>query len=714
MNELLNRMNDEQREAVKATEGPLLIMAGAGSGKTRVLTHRIAYLIQEKNVNPYNILAITFTNKAAKEMKERVQNLIGEEAEAVWISTFHSMCVRILRRDIDRIGIERNFTILDPTDQRSVMKEVLKQENIDPKRYEPRSLLAQISNLKNELKSPEDAENEANDFMSQVVAKTYKRYQSILLKNHALDFDDLIMTTIKLFERVPEALSYYQNKFQYIHVDEYQDTNRAQYLLVKMLAEKFENICVVGDSDQSIYGWRGADIYNILSFEEDYANARTIFLERNYRSTKNILHAANEVIRNNSERKPKALWTESDDGSKIKYFKAQSERHEAEYIISEIQNKQREGYRLDDMAILYRTNAQSRVLEETLLKSNISYTMVGGTKFYDRKEIKDILSYLRLIANSNEDISFTRVINTPKRGVGPGALDKIAAYATMNGISYFDALGEVDFIGLPKKTTEALVQFYDMMDGFMKQQEFLSITELTEQIMEKTGYMDMLKSDRSLESQSRIENLEEFLSVPKDYEKNTPIEEQSLVNFLTDLSLVSDVDHADLEAGITLMTIHSAKGLEFKVVFIAGLEESIFPHSRSLSEEREMEEERRLMYVAITRAEEHLHMTHADSRTLFGRSQSNRRSRFLDEIPQDLLEGKAPVIKKRGFSRRTTTHQPAPGQYKIGDKVIHKSWGEGLVSNVTDKGGSQELDIIFKSVGMKRLLSQFAPIEKKE
>nr|WP_208001676.1 DNA helicase PcrA [Macrococcus carouselicus] len=707
-------MNDEQRAAVRTTEGPLLIMAGAGSGKTRVLTHRIAYLMQEKDVNPYNILAITFTNKAAKEMKERVQKLIGEEAEAVWISTFHSMCVRILRRDIDRIGIERNFTILDPTDQRSVMKEVLKQENIDPKRYEPRSLLAQISNLKNELKTPDDAEREANDFMAQIVAKAYKRYQNILLKNHALDFDDLIMMTIQLFERVPEALSYYQNKFQYIHVDEYQDTNRAQYLLVKMLAEKFENICVVGDSDQSIYGWRGADIYNILSFEEDYENSKTIFLERNYRSTKNILHAANEVIRHNSERKPKALWTESNEGSKIKYFKAQSERHEAEYIISEIQNKQREGYHLDDMAVLYRTNAQSRVLEETLLKSNISYTMVGGTKFYDRKEIKDILSYLRLVANSNEDISFTRVINTPKRGVGPGALDKIAAYATMNGLSYFDALAEVDFIGLPKKTTEALVAFYDMMDGFMKQQEFLSITELTEQIMEKTGYMEMLQADRSLESQSRIENLEEFLSVPKDYEKNTPIEEQSLVNFLTDLSLISDVDSADLEAGITLMTIHSAKGLEFKIVFIAGLEESIFPHSRSLSEEREMEEERRLMYVAITRAEEHLHMTHADSRTLFGRIQANRRSRFLDEIPADLLEGKKPaVVQKRGFSRRTTANKPAPGQYKMGDKVMHKSWGEGLVSNVTDKGGSQELDIIFKSVGMKRLLSEFAPIEKK-
>ncbi len=716
MNELLNRMNDEQRAAVQATEGPLLIMAGAGSGKTRVLTHRIAYLIKEKSVNPYNILAITFTNKAAKEMKARVDQLIGPEAEAVWISTFHSMCVRILRRDIDRIGIERNFTILDPTDQRSVMKDVLKQENLDPKKYEPRSLLAQISNLKNDLKTPEDAEREANDFMAMTTAKVYKRYQNILLRNHALDFDDLIMTTLQLFERVPEALEYYQNKFHYIHVDEYQDTNRAQYLLVKALAEKFENLCVVGDSDQSIYGWRGADIYNILSFEEDYQNARTIFLERNYRSTKNILHAANEVIRNNSERKPKALWTDNDAGSKIQYFKAQSERHEAEYIVSEIQKKQRDHYQLSDMAILYRTNAQSRVLEETLLKSNINYTMVGGTKFYDRKEIKDILSYLRLIANSNDDISFARVINTPKRGVGPGALDKIAGYAAANGLSYFDALAEVDFMGLPRKTTETLVTFYDMMDGFMKQQEFLSITELVEQIMDKTGYTDMLKVDRTLESQSRLENLEEFLSVPKDYEKLTPIEEQSLVNFLTDLSLVSDVDNADMGTGVTLMTMHSAKGLEFKVVFIAGLEESIFPHSRSLADESEMEEERRLMYVAITRAEEHLHMTHADSRTLFGRSQANRKSRFLDEIPADLLEGvkPRPVYGTKRHPARRITPAANNQSYKVGDKVIHKTWGEGLVSNVTEKSGSLELDIIFKTVGMKRLLSQFAPIEKKE
>ncbi|MCG7420670.1 DNA helicase PcrA [Macrococcus epidermidis] len=722
MNDLLKNMNEEQQNAVKTTEGPLLIMAGAGSGKTRVLTHRIAYLIDEKDVSPYKILAITFTNKAAKEMKERVKNIIGDASDVIWISTFHSMCVRILRRDIDRIGIERNFTILDPTDQRSVVKDILKKENIDPKKYDPRMFVGEISNLKNELKTPDDAQADANDFMSVMVAKVYKQYQEKLLKNHALDFDDLIMMTLKLFERVPDVLDYYQNKFQYIHVDEYQDTNRAQYMLVKMLADKFKNLCVVGDSDQSIYGWRGADIYNILSFEKDYKDAKTIFLERNYRSTKNILFAANEVIKNNTERKPKALWTDNDHGSKINYYKAQSERSEAEYIVSEILKKKREGYALKDMAILYRTNAQSRVLEETLMKSNVNYTMVGGTKFYDRKEIKDILSYLRLIANSNEDISFTRIINTPKRGIGPSALDKIIAYAENNGLSYFDALAEVDFIGLPKKTTEKLVQFYNMLDNIMKQQEFLSVSELAEEVLEQTGYMRMLEAENTLESQSRIENIQEFMSVPKDYEKETPDEEQSLINFLTDLQLVADVDNADLEAGITLMTMHSAKGLEFKVVFIAGLEETIFPHSRSLNSDSEMEEERRLMYVAITRAEEHLYLTHADMRSLFGRTQANRKSRFITEIPDDILDTPTrptyPKGVKRGPARRMTStanqQSAAPSDYKVGDKVMHKAWGEGLVSNVSEKNGSTELDIIFKSVGMKRLLSQFAPIEKKE
>ncbi len=727
MNALVKNMNSEQSEAVRTTEGPLLIMAGAGSGKTRVLTHRIAYLLDEKDVSPYNILAITFTNKAAKEMKARVEHLVGEEAQVIWMSTFHSMCVRILRRDADRIGIERNFTIIDPTDQKSVIKDVLKSENIDSKRFEPRMFIGAISNLKNELKTPEDAQKEANDFHSQMVATVYKGYQRQLSRNEALDFDDLIMTTINLFERVPETLEYYQNKFQYIHVDEYQDTNKAQYTLVKLLANKFKNLCVVGDSDQSIYGWRGADIQNILSFEEDYPEAKTIFLEQNYRSTKNILNAANEVIKHNSERKPKGLWTANSGGDKIQYYEAMTERDEAEYVVKEIMKHQRSGKKYSEMAILYRTNAQSRVLEETFMKSNIPYTMVGGQKFYDRKEIKDLLSYLRVIANSNDDISLQRIINVPKRGIGPSSVEKIQTYALQNNISMFDALAEVDFIGLSKKVTQECISFYEMIQNLIKEQEFLEISEIVDEVLQKSGYRDMLDREQSIESRSRLENLDEFMSVPKDYEENTPLEEQSLINFLTDLSLVTDIDEADTQNGVKLMTMHSAKGLEFPIVFIMGMEESLFPHIRAIKSEddHEMEEERRICYVAITRAEELLYITNATTRMLFGRSQSNMPSRFLKEIPEDLLDShtgqKRQTIypksqPKRGFSKRTTStkKQVSSSDWKVGDKVMHKAWGEGMVSNVNEKNGSVELDIIFKSEGPKRLLAQFAPITKKE
>ncbi len=727
MNALVKNMNSEQSEAVRTTEGPLLIMAGAGSGKTRVLTHRIAYLLDEKDVSPYNILAITFTNKAAKEMKARVEHLVGEEAQVIWMSTFHSMCVRILRRDADRIGIERNFTIIDPTDQKSVIKDVLKSENIDSKRFEPRMFIGAISNLKNELKTPEDAQKEANDFHSQMVATVYKGYQRQLSRNEALDFDDLIMTTINLFERVPETLEYYQNKFQYIHVDEYQDTNKAQYTLVKLLANKFKNLCVVGDSDQSIYGWRGADIQNILSFEEDYPEAKTIFLEQNYRSTKNILNAANEVIKHNSERKPKGLWTANSGGDKIQYYEAMTERDEAEYVVKEIMKHQRSGKKYSEMAILYRTNAQSRVLEETFMKSNIPYTMVGGQKFYDRKEIKDLLSYLRVIANSNDDISLQRIINVPKRGIGPSSVEKIQTYALQNNISMFDALAEVDFIGLSKKVTQECISFYEMIQNLIKEQEFLEISEIVDEVLQKSGYRDMLDREQSIESRSRLENLDEFMSVPKDYEENTSLEEQSLINFLTDLSLVADIDEADTQNGVTLMTMHSAKGLEFPIVFIMGMEESLFPHIRAIKSEddHEMEEERRICYVAITRAEELLYITNATTRMLFGRSQSNMPSRFLKEIPEDLLDShtgqKRQTIypksqPKRGFSKRTTStkKQVSSSDWKVGDKVMHKAWGEGMVSNVNEKNGSVELDIIFKSEGPKRLLAQFAPITKKE
>lgn len=731
MNALLDNMNTEQSEAVRTTEGPLLIMAGAGSGKTRVLTHRIAYLLDEKGVSPYNILAITFTNKAAKEMKERVEKLVGEEAQAIWMSTFHSMCVRILRRDADRLGIERNFTIIDPTDQKSVLKDVLKNENIDSKRYEPRMFLAAISNMKNELKTADDAEAEATDFMSDMVARVYKGYQRELSRNQALDFDDLIMTTITLFKQVPDVLEYYQNKFQYIHVDEYQDTNKAQYTLVQLLAAKFKNLCVVGDSDQSIYGWRGADIQNILSFEEDYPNAKTIFLEQNYRSTKVILNAANEVIKHNTERKPKGLWTANKEGKKINYYEATSEKDEAQYVVKEIMKQQRDNnMSYNDMAILYRTNAQSRVLEETFMKSNIPYTMVGGHKFYDRKEIKDLLSYLRLVANSNDDISLQRIINVPKRGIGPSSVEKIQNYARQNGLSMFDALGEADFIGLSKKVTKQAIEFYQLISNLIKEQEFLEISEIVEEILNKSGYKEMLEREQTIEARSRLENIEEFMSVPMDYEKNTPLEEQSLINFLTDLSLVADIDEADIENGVTLMTMHSAKGLEFPVVFIMGMEESIFPHIRSIKsdDDHEMEEERRICYVAITRAEQELYLTHALTRTLFGRTQSNPQSRFLKEIPEDLLNKgntnnesrfgssfKSKQTAKRGPSRRMTKRSDnEAGQWHVGDKVMHKAWGEGMVSNVNEKNGTVELDIIFKSQGPKRLLANFAPIEKKE
>lgn len=725
---LLNGMNPQQAEAVKATDGPLLIMAGAGSGKTRVLTHRIAYLMVEKGVNPYNILAITFTNKAAREMKERITNILGGASESIWISTFHSMCVRILRRDIDRIGINRNFTILDTTDQQSVIKSILKDRNIDPKKFDPRSILGSISSAKNELIPPEEFAKNAGSYYDQVVSDVYTEYQRRLRKNQALDFDDLIMTTIQLFQRVPEVLEFYQRKFQYIHVDEYQDTNRAQYMLVKLMASRFQNLCVVGDSDQSIYKWRGADIANILSFEKDYPRAKVILLEQNYRSTKRILQAANEVIQKNSNRKPKNLWTENHDGEKISYFRADTEQSEAQFVTGKIKEMVDAGKRkYSDFAILYRTNAQSRVMEEVLLKSNIEYAIVGGIKFYDRKEIKDILAYLRLISNPDDDISLQRVINVPKRGVGATSLDKIARYAQDHDISMFTALEEADFIGLSPKITKAVIEFKEMIKGYTGMQEYLSVTELVEEILDKSGYNDMLKAEKSIESQSRLENLDEFLSVTKEFEKSN--EDKSLVAFLTDLALVADIDKLDEDDkpkdSVILMTLHAAKGLEFPVVFLMGMEEGVFPHSRSLMEEDEMEEERRLAYVGITRAEEELYISNAQMRTLFGQTKMNPVSRFINEIPADLLDNVV-TEKKSAISfqssrpaPRKPVSRPAPASggaaasWQVGDKAQHKKWGTGTVVSVKGSGDGVELDIAFPSpTGIKRLLAKFAPIEK--
>lgn len=724
---LLANLNEQQQAAVKTTEGPLLIMAGAGSGKTRVLTHRIAYLLAEKQVAPWNILAITFTNKAAREMKERVQALLGGAAEEIWISTFHSMCVRILRRDIDRIGIDRNFSILDTTDQLSVLKNILKEKNIDPKKFDPRSILGTISSAKNELLSPEKFAKKAGNYYEKIVSDVYEEYQKRLLRNHALDFDDLIMTTIQLFERVPEVLEHYQYKFQYIHIDEYQDTNRAQYMLVKMLASRFQNICVVGDADQSIYRWRGADIQNILSFEKDYPNAKVILLEQNYRSTKRILQAANEVIENNVNRKPKKLWTENPEGQKIVYYEAMNEADEAQFVAGKIKEYVESGKRrYSDFAILYRTNAQSRVMEEVLLKSNIPYQIVGGLKFYDRKEIKDILAYLRVIANPNDDISLLRIINVPKRGIGASSLDKIVNYASENELSVFEALGELEHIGLSARIAASLLEFRRLLEQWGQLQEYVSVTELVEEVLDKSGYREMLKAENTLEAQSRLENIDEFLSVTKHFENVS--EDKSLIAFLIDLALISDIDQlndANGEDGdaVVLMTLHSAKGLEFPVVFLIGMEEGIFPHSRSLEDEDEMEEERRLAYVGITRAEEELFLTSAQMRTLFGYTNMNAVSRFVREIPEELVErvskrtawasaaaGKQATVRKIAVAS-STGGEEIP--WKVGDKVEHKKWGIGTVVSVRGEGEDKELDIAFPSpIGIKRLLAKFAPITK--
>lgn len=734
-NELLNGLNKEQREAVQHTEGPLLIMAGAGSGKTRVLTHRIAYLLEEKDVAPRNILAITFTNKAAREMRERVKRLVGPDAEYMWVSTFHSMCVRILRRDIDRIGYERNFTILDSTDQLSVVKQVLKNLNLDPKKFDPRAMLGQISAAKNQLITEMEYENQAGNYYEREAAKVYTGYQKMLRKNQSLDFDDLIMQTIHLFKRVPEVLEYYQRRFQYIHVDEYQDTNHAQYFLVKQLASRFKNLCVVGDSDQSIYRWRGADITNILTFEKDYPNAKTIMLEQNYRSTQFILQAANKVIEKNTGRKPKNLWTENAEGNKISYYQGTTEQDEALYVADKIRTLLKEGYSADDIAILYRTNAQSRAIEDTLVKSNVAYQMVGGTRFYDRKEIKDMLAYLRLITNPNDDLSFERVVNEPKRGIGKTTIEKLRVYADMNGISFSDTVKEVDFTGVSKKAANALAQFGELILNLQQQQEFLTATDMVEQVLERTGYEEMLKNEQSLEAQSRLENLEEFKTVTQEFEKTA--EDKTLVAFLTDLALIADIDRVDEEENaedekITLMTLHSAKGLEFPVVFLIGMEENVFPHNRSMLDEEEMEEERRLAYVGITRAEKELYLTNARMRTLYGRTNTNPMSRFINEIPKELIEGMEEATEslfgfgrsinivdeeKRTPKRRAQRIEREPGaetkEWNPGEKVNHKKWGTGTVVRVQGEGEKMELDIAFPApIGIKRLLAAFAPITK--
>ena len=597
MNPLLTGMNDQQAEAVQTTEGPLLIMAGAGSGKTRVLTHRIAYLIDEKMINPWNILAITFTNKAAREMRERAVALNPATSETL-IATFHSMCVRILRREADHIGYNRNFTIVDPGEQRTLMKRILKNLNLDPKKWNERAILGTISNAKNDLLDEIAYEHQAGDMYTQIVAKCYKAYQEELRRSEAMDFDDLIMMTLRLFDKNPDVLAYYQQRYQYIHVDEYQDTNHAQYQLVKLLASRFKNICVVGDADQSIYGWRGADMQNILDFEKDYPEAKVVLLEENYRSTKKILQAANDVIKNNRNRRPKKLWTQNDEGEQIVYYRANDERDEAVFVASTIDNIVREKVKnFKDFAVLYRTNAQSRTIEEALLKSNIPYTMVGGTKFYSRKEIRDVISYLNLIANTSDNISFERVVNEPKRGVGPGTLEKLRNFAYEQNMSLLDASANIMLSPIKGKAAQGVYDFANMILNLRDQLDGLSITDTVEAILDKSGYLDALSMQQTLESQSRIENIEEFMSVTKNFdETNTDGTEDEtgidrLGRFLNDLALIADTDDGEIEAAeVTLMTLHAAKGLEFPVVFLIGMEEGVFPLSRASEEPDELEE----------------------------------------------------------------------------------------------------------------------------
>ncbi|NQG98494.1 DNA helicase PcrA [Streptococcus suis] len=755
MNPLLNGMNDRQAEAVQTTDGPLLIMAGAGSGKTRVLTHRIAYLIDEKMVNPWNILAITFTNKAAREMKERAYALNPATQDSL-IATFHSMCVRILRRDADHIGYNRNFTIVDPGEQRTLMKRILKQLNLDPKKWSERTILATISNAKNDLIDDIAYEAQAGDLYTQIVAKCYKAYQKELRQSEAVDFDDLIMLTLRLFDQNPGVLTYYQQKFQYIHVDEYQDTNHAQYQLVKLLASRFKNICVVGDADQSIYGWRGADMQNILDFEKDYPESKVVLLEENYRSTKNVLQAANEVIENNRNRRPKKLWTQNAQGDLITYYRARDENDEAIFVAGQIDQLHREGKAYKDFAVLYRTNAQSRTIEEALLKSNIPYTMVGGTKFYSRKEIRDVISYLNLIANPSDNISFERVVNEPKRGVGPGTVDKIRDFATLQDMSLLEASQHIMLSGIKGKAAQAVWDFSTLIYNLRDRLDSLTVTDLVEEVLNQSGYLNALAIQGTIEANARIENIQEFLSVTKNFDEKGSEEEETgletLSRFLNDLALIADTDDDSREASeVTLMTLHAAKGLEFPVVFLIGMEENVFPLSRASEEEAELEEERRLAYVGITRAEQVLYLTNANSRLLFGRTNYNQPSRFIREISSDLLDYqglarpantsfKASYVNGRAtqfgqgmslqqaLQSRKSSVQPGRGlggnlpfgntstskttDWSVGDIAIHKKWGRGTVLEVSGSGSNQELKINFPEMGLKKVLARLAPIDK--
>ena len=760
MNSLLTGLNKEQQQAVQHTEGPLLILAGAGSGKTKVLTVRIAHLLAQ-GVNPYEILAITFTNKAAKEMKSRVEGLVGDVANRIWLSTFHSFCAKFLRFELNNfLGYNSNFTIYDTSDSQAVIKAALKALNLDDKYYPVGAMIGAISDAKNKLLFASDFRKQARDFYQQKVADVYEYYERELRKNNALDFDDLLLVAVKLLQSNEAVLDKYSKRFRYVMIDEYQDTNHAQYLLAKLLASHWKNIAVVGDADQSIYAWRGADIQNILDFEKDYPEAKVVLLEENYRSTKTILQAANEVIRNNRNRRPKNLWTQNEDGEEIVYYRANDEQDEALFVARTIDQLSREGYSHKDFAVLYRTNAQSRTVEEALLKSNIPYTMVGGTKFYSRKEIRDVISYLNLIANPSDNISYERVVNEPKRGVGPGTVDKIRNFAASQEISLLDASANILLSPVKGKAAQAVYDFANMLLDLRERLDDFTVTELVEAVLEKTGYAAALAAQATIESQARIENIEEFLSVTKNFDEspdNSADESglDKLSRFLNDLALIADTDDGDTESSeVTLMTLHAAKGLEFPVVFLVGMEENVFPLSRASEDEDELEEERRLAYVGITRAEKILYLTNANSRMLYGKTNYNHPTRFLREISSDLLDYQglarpANSSFKVSYTNSDTSkfgqgmslaqalqerkRQAAPSSistsglpfgkssqssnpevdWAIGDIAHHKKWGDGTVLAVSGSGNSQELKINFPEVGLKKVLASIAPIEKK-
>ena len=772
MQELIEGLNNKQKEAVVETEGPCLVIAGAGSGKTKVLTHKIAYLIGEKNIAPWNILAITFTNKAANEMKERIEKLVGDIAKDIWMGTFHSICVRILRKYIDRIGFDSSFLIFDTSDQRTLVKECLKALNIDDKMFTDRSVLSEISNAKNEMLEPKQyCTKYSADFRRAKIGEIYALYQKRLKENNAIDFDDIINYTIKILTENPDALEYYTEKFKYVLVDEYQDTNKAQFTLVTILASRYGNITVVGDNDQGIYSFRGADISNILNFEKDFPGTKIIKLEQNYRCTGNILKAANAVIKNNEAKYEKKLWTENDEGSLPCIYQGDDEYDEARYIVEQINHlKTEEYFKLSDYAILYRMNSQSRAIEDILRRENIAYKIIGGLKFYERKEIKDTIAYLRLIANTSDNISLRRIINEPKRGIGKTSLDNIEEISYQEGIPMYEVIKNADKYGLNRVYANSR-EFIDLIEEMKKQKEELEISELIKLILNKSGYTKALELENTIEAESRLQNIEELLTVAIEFEEE--FAENTLNNFLESITLSSDVDNLEeTEESVTLMTLHSAKGLEFPVVFLVGMEEGIFPGYKTIGEPKELEEERRLFYVGITRARQYLYLTCAKRRTIFGSTSYNAISRFIKEIPQDLLDGYEEIegkkeekfedsnygwsygtnfagkVKTYKFEEKPNTYAVAssistnkaknventsgfafktaesflnslnkPKQennisaYKEGMRIYHKKFGEGTINSIEKEGEDAKVDINFDKAGHKRLMAKYAGLE---